>query len=239
MLFRLSVLLVVVMGCMACGSSDAGDVSCVDYEPQAPRDHLAASPRENEIAELLALELSDTIVATPEAYEMVARDLDAIAPSVASIQVYSRDWSSIPMPLELDDEGLKKLKSGNYRAWDCPNEAYGVSLELTKWDNVAVNFGSKRLKRSKLVAEYKALPHVTNLSLALGVVDGPDICLEVVGATRYYIVDRAGGDCQVGCTTHQYTGFEIQSGAVSRIVRETDADWTAWFSARADCASRL
>ena len=186
-LLRLGILLVVFAGCVACGSSEDDDASCANYEPQSPRADLDASPRDNESAELLALELSDGIVATSEAYEMVVRDLAAIgdeAPSFMNVGVYSRDWTSHLGPLTLDAEGLKQLKSSNYTAWNCPNAAYGVSVELTKWDNVSVHVGTKRLKRSKLVTEYEALPHVVSLPVALGYLDGPDICLEVVGATR-------------------------------------------------------
>ncbi|MEZ4219716.1 MAG: hypothetical protein R3B13_02225 [Polyangiaceae bacterium] len=240
----IGVLALACLSCAACGAATerADADECADYEPQAPREWLAASPREFKEAELLAMEASEYVVADPATYEQIAADLTAIYAKEVAVKgwpVYITHMDVDSVGVHLDATGRQQLNSGTYRAWNCPNAAYGVEVNADASGSLALHFGPKRLNRAQLVNEYRKLPHVVGgLDFPFYTFDGSDICREVVGETRYYVFDRATGDCTFTCMEHRYIGFAL-NGTTLELHRDTDADWHDWFKARSDCASRL
>jgi hypothetical protein len=194
------------------------DSSCLTYTPKAPPNAIAKTPRQNEAAEVLALEASGEFVAPDALYERVVLELDAILkvdPSVAGLKPLSLQTRANYIVM-FDDIGWSAYKSGTYHAWDCANLAYGTTGTELVSDSlkiITLKFGDKRFNQSLFVKEYSAMPNIREVTSNQSG-DGPDVCLEVQGDLDFYIYDRASGDCLAGCTEHQYTAFSVAPGAV-------------------------
>lgn len=90
---------------------------------------VAATPREDRDAEVLALTVEPScVVASQERYDLVAADLIAIRaldPSLEEIHV----GCGVPNGIEvwfLDFELVDAVWRGLYRGWDCHNDFYGL-----------------------------------------------------------------------------------------------------------------
>jgi hypothetical protein len=58
-----------------------------------------------------------------------------------------------------------------------------------------------------LASVYAELPGIENVDPSVTPADGPTICAARDGDIYDYVVDRAGGDCLFGCTTHDAHHF--------------------------------
>jgi hypothetical protein len=143
-----------------CGSGNAADI--------------AASPREDWIAEPVALFLDRTVAATQATYERVHADLAAIHtahPELAGgASVYFAPFTTNDFFLGVDAPTFAAMENGTYHAWDCLNAWYGVSgfkpLPIGDIsDYVVPRLGYKVLYVPALLADYRALPGITSASV--------------------------------------------------------------------------
>jgi hypothetical protein len=200
------------------GTAGAGGFPCA-----APPEDVSASPRADERIETLALSLSPGLVARQEDYDRIARDvaaIEALDASLREIPVYFANagfgrvvWVSLSTP-DLPTTGPDAA------AWECLNTAMGVeSVEPDTWlgEGPGVWSGTltfRGLFRAEVLAEvYAALPFVRRAGAYVpGGGDGPTICLTPGASDWRYFFDRADGDCEAGCGSHQITGFSVSIG---------------------------
>lgn len=229
------------------GGSGGTVESCVGYTPQATPADIAKTPRTDRAAELLAIETSGAFVAPDALYDRVSAELVQIAqaePKVAEIRPLSSDLTA-SIIIAFDALGFQSYRSGTYKDWNCPNEAYGLTQieNLGTLPFVTLAFGATRYNTPLLANEYAGLPNVTSAEPDRLSGDGPDVCLEIQGDTHLYIFDQAGGDCPAGCTEHEYFGFELALGAGVKALGTFNPALPmpepAWFAQLTDCRRRL
>jgi hypothetical protein len=231
------------------GATGGGGTSgaCSGFVPKATADEVAKTPRSDEAAEVLAIETSNEFVASDALYQRIVGELAAIAnaePQVAGMGPFSV-MSSNSIIIGLSATGFQSYQNGTYSAWDCPNEAYGMTQiqDVGSLQYVTIAFGQKRYNTPLLAQEYVGLPDVASAEPNMLVGDGPDVCLEIQGDVHFYIFDKAGGDCPAGCTEHTYYGFQVSAaGQVTSLGTFDPALPTpepAWFTSLADCRTRL
>lgn len=201
---------------------DGSGSPCTGYTGLATRRELAASPRENTDAELLALEGSGALVAPTAVYERVVRDLATIRrvwPEVSDIRV-----APLAAPgsllLAFDDVGFAMVTAGTYHGWDCANAYYDVSpdwfrSEVQKLAGVET---PHRLAPKQLAAVYSSLPHITGVHLNARMGGSSTIQLVIDGDFYRYTFDRGSGDCPAGCIDHEYTRFVSDGEGDVRVV---------------------
>jgi hypothetical protein len=229
----------------AAPGGDARYTACDRVEPMAPREALAATPRPDARAELLAVETSGAFVAPDPLYQRVTKELAAIArldPRTADIEPFVEFAADLIVVLE--EDAWQADQRAQYHAWSCLNEAYGVKEidhnMLPRMRGVKLGFGDRRWNAARLAPLYAAVPGVRSAAADGMMGDGPDVCLEVQGDTHHYIFDKAGGDCPAGCTEHLYLGFEAgPDGTVTPLGSSDGAAAPAWFERRRDCRARL
>jgi len=134
--------------------------SCDGLELPGTAAELASTPRPNRSAELLALSTdASALVAPDEAYAVIAADLEAIVeldPSLEDITPECSErgrlqfwWEDSPLP--------DVIWRGEYRAWECHNEWFGVSTTY-RLDGKAYGLELDKVVGSALVDAYQTLP---------------------------------------------------------------------------------
>lgn len=134
--------------------------SCDELELPGTVAELASTPRAGRSAELLALSTdASALVAPDEAYSLIAADLEAIVAldlGLADITPECSErgrlqfwWDDSPLP--------DVIWRGEYRAWDCHNEWFGVSTTY-RLDGHAYGLELDKVIGSALVDVYQALP---------------------------------------------------------------------------------
>lgn len=217
------------------------------YTPQATAQELAKSPRKNATSELLAIETTNSFVASDALYDRLVAELSQIFildPSVSAISAFSptNTGSIIVM---FDAAGWADYQAAAYHKWDCLNQAYGAVDQgaLGSIQGTVLAFGGKRLNGELLAKEYASLSGIASADPNTLGGDASDVCLEIKGDTHWFIFDAAGGDCPAGCTTHYYSAFSAAPGLVVTVLGSYDpsTDVTApkWFDDLADCRTRL
>jgi hypothetical protein len=262
--------LVLALACLACGgstddsapsgggtggatggtggkSATGGNGGCTGYTAQATPAELAKTPRQNATAELLAIETAATFVADDALYDRLIAELSQIYivdPSVSAISAFSPENNG-SLIVRFDDTAWSEYQVGSYHAWDCPNQAYGASVQggLESIHGAGVDFGGKRLNTTLAAKEYSALSGIANAGPNSLLGDASDVCLEIQGDTHYFIFDTAGGDCPAGCTEHYYSAFSAAPGPVVQALGKYDSAQDpvapAWYDDLADCRTRL
>lgn len=135
---------------------------------RAPASELARSPRPDRWLEFMALEARPQLIVLDDAtYERASRELTALAADAGPAR-FGRLGPSPDidegLQLRFDDEGLRLVNEGKYTAWDCLNRAYRARTGLpTRWGTVSVSFEPVLWTVPTLVADYGALPHVTQV----------------------------------------------------------------------------
>jgi hypothetical protein len=188
---------------------------------------VAATPRSDADAEWVALQLdADQVVARQPTYDRVSADLAAIRqamPDLADIGVYPFDDGTTVI-LAPTEQTFRSIEADDYRDWDCLNDFYGLQSVIPEPDPLGTPQVLVTLKgryNMPLVAElYARLPGITNASDNPSVGDGSKICAARDGASYSYVLDRAGGDCPAGCTTHQAYYF-VSNGPGQVELRDT------------------
>ncbi len=129
---------------------------------------LASTPREHPTAELLALATNPAaLVAPDDAYEVIAADLEAIValdPALGDIEPECSErrsmqmwWEDSPMPCE--------IFFGLYKAWDCHNEHFGVSV-IRRLDGLAYGLEFEKILGEPVLAAYQTLPGFADADLS-------------------------------------------------------------------------
>ncbi len=225
-------------------------VDCSDYVGQVSPEQVAMSPRDDEEAEVLAIEASGEAMAPPALYERVVADLAIIRKDAAELAdvLASPSWNLSELLVSLDDAATVAVERGTYQGWDCPNALYGVT-EVEPWGldgTYHVRFDA-RVNPLMVEADYLVLDGVLAVEPGLGDGDGNDVCMSSSGDVFTYIFDRGRGDCPAGCTEHLYTGFTVDArGSLVMLGTYEITDGgdpvpppPEWFTDAADCTQWL
>lgn len=135
-----------------------------DKSPTSSKPNLNSTPMENEEAELLALWLSNSVVAPSDLYTTIRNDLSLIRSTwknrIPEVQ-FKFIPSQIPSKLFIlfDQDTFEAIVAGNYHAWDKLNEDFSVKEIIARDYSsfVVLNFEG-RLNPNVLVDYYKELP---------------------------------------------------------------------------------
>jgi hypothetical protein len=247
-MFRRGLIVVSIASCGACGGRVASDdatrgsdaandigvvddvqdvsVDCVPSEPVS-KEAVAATPRADDDAELLALSLGTTILADDATYDRLARDLAAMRAGNAALgTIHVRAPYDQSFVLEVDRATALSMQAKTYHAWDCENAFWGV----TKIGDVVVSPAgldsrvSLRFKGvyaiDRLACVYGDLPGVLRIPADILVGDGPTIFVWTEGDLLHYAFDDAGGDCPAGCTTHHVWHYSATADGSITLVEE-------------------
>lgn len=187
----------------------AGPITGPCPMPIGSAEEIAATPRDDANLELLALALDTAeIVATQETYDRVIADVAAIRalePSIADVG-YLGSNDGKQLLLSPDDKTMQSIAAGEYSAWDCLNDFYQLDPTKPMPIQVGSSFVVITLKGQYHLGQlsdlYAKLPGIESVEPNSFIGDGPSIHARHRGDDIEYIVDRAGGDCPAGCTSH-------------------------------------
>jgi hypothetical protein len=181
--------------------------------PIGSTDEVTLTPREDENLELLALRIDEgQMTASQDTYDRVVADVAAIRalePALEDIRYFApHDGRTILLqPGEL---ALSSMHAGDYLAWDCLNDFYGLrSLEIQSYDTFStVSIELDGIYALDQMARlYAELPGIEFAESNGSDGDGPTICASRTGSSYEYVLDSAGGDCPLGCTIHDAHRF--------------------------------
>lgn len=177
---------------------------------------IAATPRADPNLELLAMRVEPgRVTASEEIDARLVADVAAIrvaAPELAGIGYFGRSDGK-QLLLSPNDLTMQSIRAHEYSAWDCLNDFYGLeNLEVGSTFVVLTLKGTYDLATlSKL---YGTLPGIRSAESNVSGGDSATICAQQSGAMFEYVVDRAGGDCPAGCTTHDAHAFVSTAAGV-------------------------
>ncbi len=206
----------------ACGDhAGDGNDPCSRYNGLATREQIARSPLPDAEAEVLAIELSDGLVAPPDVYQRIVNDLAAIRSTNSQlVNLHATpSWSPDDILVEFDRQGAAAVTASTYSDWNCANDLHGVSSPPKLFQGPTGRFFvdlqfAHRFNAPLLATQYASLPHVLDVSLldrAGG--DGNDVCASVTGDTYNYIFDAGGGDCPAGAEST--INIDVRLGSLS------------------------
>ncbi len=196
---------------------------CARYIGQASRGEIAATPRQFPDLERLAIKMGGTFTANPAIYARVVSEVTGIRSSHPQLNYpYFGENDGKGIILNVDAVTFEQMKSGIYRAWDCPNNLYGlVRADYYAFTERYVLLKFKGIYNTDLLAmEYSRLPGVKSAVSDRWVGGGPDICGTIEGAEYHYVFDLASGDCPAGCINHRYFYFVSSPPEPPRFVGE-------------------
>lgn len=201
-----------------------GVASCAADQPDfckalpGTREELSATPRDDDNIEFLALRLSKGIAADEAVYERLTRDITAIraqSPAVRSVRYFPPYQNGLYVAL--DDESYKKAKSGQFQAWECLNQHFGVVEQAPGTMNSVTLLLRGRYKLEQVANLYRRVPGVTMVQPLGTTGDGPTIYVTPDDATWHYVFDNASGDCPAGCTVHDVHYFVVKGDGSPQI----------------------
>jgi len=209
--------------------------------PIGSGEELALTPRAEPSLELLGLSLEpelERVTVTQATYDRLVADVAAIRalePGLADID-YRPRHDGKTLYLAFTGVGARSVAAGQYTAWDCLNDVYGVTSLATGIgvrDRAALLALEGTYDMARLATLYAQLPEVESAQ-ANGTLDGPTLCAARDGDRHEYVIDRAGGDCPEGCTEHEAFYFESTSAgqitAGGRWSSESDGPAPEWFA---------
>ena len=225
---------------------------CAGYVGLDSPEALAATPRANADAEVLAYEATGRLTAPEDVYQRVVADLAQIRahdPALEAVHAVPTNpvlGAEITPNLDLtfDDAGIAEVIAGTYPDWRCPNRYYGAtpSPPNIRWASVGVTFGDRRYDPALIRSVYAELPHVE-----LVINDGrqgqlSDACLSIAGEAYDYvfaIASQCGADNT--CFMREFHGYRSDGSSIVELGRFTfpgDAR-PAWFTALAECTAHI
>lgn len=160
---------------------------------------IAATPREDEDAEQIALLLGGELTAPQDLYERVRDDLVALRSAhpdqLATVPVVPRH-DARTLLLRVPPEVAAAISAGTYHEWDCLNGWYraGSAGLLTSW-LAQVRFEGL-LDTERIAAEYARLPGIDSAFVdpfIRGLPWEPYLCALGRGEQIHYFADVAGG----------------------------------------------
>lgn len=172
---------------------------------------INSTPRDDGNIELLALSMSDGVIADQAIYDRLIFDVPEIREKFSEV----KDISYFPkhdgkgILIKLEDEAFKAVKEGSFTEWDCLNDHYGNKNISIIADSIsAVLVELKGIYKTELIAdEYQSLAGVIHASDNSTVGDGSTICVTPEDEIYHYVFEEASGDCPRGCTEHIYYYF--------------------------------
>jgi hypothetical protein len=191
--------------------------------PLGNPDELALTPRADEKSERIALTLDgDRLVARQETYDRVTADMTAIRalrPDIDGIP-YIGKGDNKRLRLYLDDVGMLSLQAGDYSAWDCLNDAYGVSSQVSSTDDLEsiVVLELRGVYDTRRIVElYKTLPQVRYASIETDPRGNArsELCPSREGEHFEYIFDLTSGECPGRCYHEAHQFVSTAAGQVT------------------------
>lgn len=198
---------------------------CERFIGQASPEEIATTPRQFSDLERLAIRMSNTFTANPAIYSRVVSDVAGIRSSYPKLNYpYRGENDAKGIALEVDDPAFRQMKSGTYRAWECPNGFYGlVKMNFYATVDGWVFLSFKGIYNTDLLAlEYSRLPGVKRVQTNRLMGGGRDICGTIEGAQYHYVFDLASGDCPAGCANHKYFYFVSSPMESPRFIAERE-----------------
>lgn len=146
---------------------------------------------------MLALELSDGIVANEAVYQRLVRDIAAIRalePKVKGI-TYFRPHDGRELILMLDKDAEIQFRSAQYHAWDCLNQYYGATKTYSLGRSSAVVRLKGLYNTRKLGELYSALPGVKVAETGMSITSGGHTNIYVTpnGDEWHYVFNGMAG----------------------------------------------
>jgi hypothetical protein len=200
---------------------------------------LAASPRADLEAEAMAVAMGGGLTASQPLYDRLVADLASIRrqkPELVGLG-FGTAYNLSFMEVTFDFATATAITTGEYHAWDCLNSRYGVDHKEGPYSGItmALHF-AKVLDIRQLVAEYRALPGVTAVTIDGGgtpVYTPPQlyssICGKANGSRNQYFIRQPGAG--VGTTFY----FTSEPGAKPHYVGSTAGDASDWILAAQQC----
>jgi hypothetical protein len=144
---------------------------CAALELPGEPDDLAATPRADEDAEILALELDPSrIVAREVDYGIIAEDLAAIrtlAPDLAEIHIACRGMRGFALWWFGYSPVITEIDNGTFRAWDCHNAHYGIDPgDITRIDGIAFAIEFDEVYSSEVTEVYAGVPGLEDVDFS-------------------------------------------------------------------------
>ncbi|MCB9756623.1 MAG: hypothetical protein H6713_42440 [Myxococcales bacterium] len=145
---------------------DAPDCATVDLP--GPASDVAATPRSDRDAELLALTVAPDAIAAPQAiYERIAADLAAIRaldPALEDVHPECDDRRALSIWFHASQDVLDAILAGEYHAWDCHNAYFGID-ELERIDGVAFSLPFSGVLGDGIKDVYAAIPGLEDVDI--------------------------------------------------------------------------
>ena len=195
---------------------------------------IISSPRSDRNAEILAVRISDKVVASASNYKRISADLKAIR------RVYKFTSSAV-----LGDGAAQGLilKAGYDPLWlGCVNEVYGGRVHQLQIVPLTTVHFSRIYNAKFLVAAYTRKPMYgtsrgdVEAEYMVGTNSNIRLLNARVGGTHRYVFSQGTGDCTAGCTDWEYNSFEVTpDGKVTR--REQDASSSTTATTTKHCES--
>ncbi len=243
-----TVLLLILLQCSP--SSAGADVEdSVGYKGMTTSAQIAQTPQLNAEAEVLTLEATGALIAPLEVYVRVDRELKLIRslyPVVSNI-VARPSWVPNNLMVGFDSTGISEMQQKTYVAWNDVNKLYGVSkveINQISGGRFALLTFKGRFNMPLLAREYAKFEHVKYAEPNGYGGGGNDVCLQISGATHFYVFNAGSGDCPSGCINHAYWGFSVDNlGGITVLgtwrPSASNASLPKWFQGLSSCRSWL
>lgn len=209
----------------ACSDDTAEDCDLAALIPDLA--NVPSGPRENEIAETLALERSEGVAASPELYASLASDLEAIfavdprmrLEGDSELQLYPfhhelADPAVLGAYGEEVDAARSVLEPGCGRTVTAALGGAAALQEGSIGDRIFVGFPA-RLHDDHLVALYASIGIPLTPAQLVG--GGSSVAYRDLELGREFLFDLRGGDCPVGCTFSRTFWWRVTSGSATLI----------------------
>jgi hypothetical protein len=165
---------------------------------QGNRADIAASPRADGEAEMLALLLGDEVAADDALYARLHDDLTrirALEPAVAAPPFQNIWWDAQGLDVGFDAETHAAVQAGSYHEWDCLNDWYrGEATHVWSHPSGYLTFAGL-LHPVRMAADYAALDGITYAEPgylawpAGGPPPTPGLCALIEGAAVDYFFE--------------------------------------------------
>ena len=196
---------------------------------------IAATPRADEEAELVALFLGGGLTAPQALYQRVREDLAALRaahPEVAGAH-YAPPHDGRTLLFTFDPATADAVRAGTYAGWSCLNDWYGaVEIFAYTFDGAFVEFAGL-FDTERIAPEYALLPGVQtaepNLA-ARGLPFTPYLCPIGVGDTLHYFTQTGGATARtIRHFTSQPGGAPQPAGIWMPDTAEPEPAWRPLF----------
>jgi hypothetical protein len=163
--------------------------------------------------ELLALEISGTLLPPPELYEQLYNDFTAIRqayPDMNEIHHLPR-WLLGELIVGFTEEAWEEIQNGEYHGFDELSREYGTVEMRAIFSTYMLLEFEERYNPEYLAPLYAAAEGVTSAEPNHLIGDGSHIQASMPD----YTFNFAWGDCLSGCISHHYWEFTVIDGSVT------------------------